>query len=196
MKKLLLGCAMLTVGLCLSASANIIDITLMGNGGIGLLGGSENPPVVGGGSGGEIGAGITFDDVTLQLTINIGWGSGMGFTNLTGTASAGHIHGPTLNPFPGSFNDNAGVMIGLDSLPGWNPSASVGGFSGTVLLTAAQTTALNEGRLYINIHTSVNPTGEIRGYLIVPEPSSLALLVTGLGCAIGVGLSRRRRQRS
>lgn len=194
--KLLLCCGLLIIGLSLSiADAAIIDISLMGNGGVGLRGGSENPVVVGGGSGGEIGAGITFDNVSLQLTINIGWGSGNGFTDLTGNATAGHIHGFTASPAPASFNENAGVMIGLDSLAGWNPSATNGGFSNTVSLSAAQATALNEGRLYINIHTTVNPNGEIRGYLIVPEPTSLALLATGLGCAFGVGLFRRLRRR-
>lgn len=195
MKKLLLTCGVLVVVSWLNVNADIIDISLQGNGGIGLTGGSENPPVVGGGSGGEVGAGITFDTVTLQLNINVGWGSGMGFTNLTGNATAGHIHGATASSAPASFNENAGVMIGLDSLAGWNPSGTSGGFSGTVTLTAAQAGFLNQGRLYINIHTSVNPGGEIRGYLIVPEPSSIALLVTGFG-TLGMFGYRRLRRRS
>jgi hypothetical protein len=173
------------ISLCLvCAAANtvhgtIIDISLQGTAGMGLLGGNENPPVAGGGSGGEVGSGILFDTVTLQLMINIAWGSGNGFTNLTGNATAGHIHGPTADPAPISFTENAPVWIPLDSLPGWNPSATNGGLSGTVPLTAEQATALQEGRLYINVHTSVNPGGEIRGYLIVPEPATLALLTLG-----------------
>ena len=159
--------------------ADIINISLQGTDGKGLLGGNENPAVVGGGSGGEIGAGIFFDNVTLQLTINVGWGSGNGFSDLTGTATAGHIHGPTMDPAPMSFTQNASVLIPLDSLPGWNPSASSGGFNGTITLTSAQAMALEEGRLYINVHTTVNPGGEIRGYMIVPEPSSLALIALG-----------------
>lgn len=158
--------------------ADIINISLQGTAGKGLLPGNENPPVAGG-SGGEVGSGILFDTVTLQLTINIGWGSGNGFSDLTGTATAGHIHGPTADPAPMSFTENAGVLIGLSSLPGWNPSATNGGFNGTVTLTAAQAMALQEGRLYINVHTSVNPGGEIRGYMIVPEPATLALFTLG-----------------
>lgn len=161
------------------APAAIVNVDLFGNGGAGLRPGSENPPVPANSSGGEVGAGITFDTVTLQLTINIGWGTANGFTNLTGNATAGHIHGPTADPAPMSFNENAPVMIGLDSLPGWNPSASSGGFNGTVTLTAAQAQFLNEGRLYINVHTAANSGGEIRGYLIVPEASSLALIALG-----------------
>src|SRR5947207_2637458 len=89
-----------------AARAAIIDISLQGTAGMGLLGGNENPAVVGGGSGGEIGSGILFDNITLQLTVNIGWGSGNGFSDLTGTATAGHIHGPTTSPAPGSFTQN------------------------------------------------------------------------------------------
>ena len=172
--------------------ADIINIDLLGNGGIGLQPGSENPPVVNGGTGGEEGAGITFDTVTLQLTINIGWGVANGFTNLTGNATAGHIHGPTADPAPLSFNENAGILIGLDGLQGWNPSFNSGGFNGTVNLTAAQAQALNEGRLYINIHTNANPGGETRGYLIVPEPGTIALLALG-GLSILPVLRRARK---
>ena len=174
------------------ARADILDISLQGTAGMGLLGGNENPAVVGGGSGGEVGAGILFDTVSLQLTINIAWGSGNGFTNLTGNATAGHIHGPTTSPAPMSFTQNASVMIGLDSLPGWNPSATNGGFNGSVTLTPTQATALNEGRLYINVHTATNAGGEIRGYLIVPEPSSIALIVLG-GLSILPILRRARK---
>ena len=176
------------------ANAAIIPFDLQGTAGFGLLPGNENPATTGG-TGGEIGAGIFFDDVTLQLTINIGWGSGNGFTDLTGDASAGHIHGITTDPAPTSFTENAGVLIPLSTLPGWNPSATVGGFSGTVTLTSEQASALPEGRLYINVHTAANPGGEIRGYLVVPEPSSMALLATGLSCAIAIPLWKRARQR-
>src|ERR1041385_8829668 len=169
----------LIIGGVSAVRANIIDISLQGTAGMGLLGGNENPPVAGGGSGGEVGAGSVFDTVTMQLTIHIGWGSGNGFTNLTGNATAGHIHGPTADPAPMSFTENAPVWIPLDSLPGWNPSATNGGFNGVVTLDAAQTTALNQGRLYINVHTAQAPAGEIRGYLIVPEPTSFALVAFG-----------------
>jgi hypothetical protein len=169
---------------CASAAlADIIPIDLLGKAGPGLLPGNETGTVTGSpGSGGEIGAGITFDNVTLQLTINIGWGSGNGFTDLTGNATAGHIHGPTPSAAPASFNESVGVLIGLNNLAGWNPSATNGGFSGTVTLTSEQASFLYDGRLYINVHTSQNGPGEIRGNLVVvPEPGTFVSVVLGFG---------------
>lgn len=188
---LAVGCV---IGMSLAvagARAAIIPLNLSGTAGAGLLGGNENGPVAGGGSGGELGAGITFNDATLVLSINVGWGSSNGFTNLTGNASAGHIHGPTPSSGTAAFTENAGVMLGLDSVAGWNPSASAGGFNGTVTLNATQATDLLLGREYINIHTIANGGGEIRGYLVqVPEPTALALFGVG---AVATTLRRRRK---
>ena len=147
--------------------AHQIAFDLAGKAGPGLLSGNENGTVNGTpGSGGEVSTGIVFNDQTRVLTIDVGWGSANGFTNLTGDARAGHIHGPTASSGSAAFNENAGVMIGLDDKPGWNPSASSGGFSGSVTLTADQVEFLFAGRLYINIHTETNGGGEIRGNLV------------------------------
>ena len=110
MKLLLAPLALLA--LSTSAPAAVILFDLVGTAGPGLLGGNEAPtPIVGGGSGGEIGAGIFFDDVTRVLTINIGWGSGNGFTDLTSPATAGgHIHGPTLSGGTAAFSQNGSVQ--------------------------------------------------------------------------------------
>jgi hypothetical protein len=188
----LLG-ALWLVGWLSVGKADIINLDLSGKAGPGLLIGNENPSVPSGGSGGEIGAGISFDTLSNVLTINIGWGSGNGFTDLTGTTTGGHIHGPTTDPAPASFTENAGILIALDSLAGWNSSATNGGFSGTVTLTSSQATDLQAGRLYINVHTSANPGGEIRGYLVVPEPNSIALLIVGLAGAFTIAYCRRAR---
>ena len=176
----------------LHTQAALIPFDLKGTAGTGLLGGNEAPtPVVGGGSGGEMSTGIVFNDVTLVLTIITGWGSANGFTNLTGAATAGHLHGPTASGGTAAFTQSAAPKYTIDSLAGWNPSASAGGFNGTVTILAADVVALENGQFYMNIHTATNGGGEIRGYLtVVPEPSSAALLMTG---ALGM-LARRRRR--
>jgi hypothetical protein len=171
-----------------SAFGATFNVDLRGRAGPGLLPGNEIHAINGTpGSGGEVGAGITFDDVTKGLTINVGWGSGQGFTNLTGNATVGHIHGITSSPAPAAFNQTAGVTLGLDNLSGWNNSATNGGFVGTVTLNPAQEAALFAGSMYINVHTSANGPGEIRGNLVIPEPATLTVLA-----ALGVGLLRRR----
>ena len=152
-----------------SAHAHQIAFDLAGKGGAGLLSANENGAINGTpGSGGEVGTGIVFNDQTRVLTINVAWGSGNGFTDLTGNARAGHIHGPTASSGAAAFNDNATIMIGLDNQPGWNASATNGGFSGSVTLTAEQVEFLFAGRLYINVHTPTNTGGEIRGNLVQP----------------------------
>ena len=177
------------------AGADLINFTLEGNTGSGLLPGNENPEVTGGtgglGPSGFVGpGGIVLDTDTNLLSLNLVWGSGNGFTDLTGLASAMHIHGPTASPAPTSFTQNAGVLIGLNGLPGFDSSPSSGGLVGTVALTAGQVTSLLEGRLYINVHTAANPGGEIRG-TIVPEPGTLALVGSAL-LVLAVGRRRSR----
>jgi hypothetical protein len=169
----------------LSANAAIINLDLLGKAGAGLLSGNENGTIAGTpGTGGEFGQGIFFNDVTLQLTINVAWGSGNGFMDLSSAANNSHIHGPTLSGGVGSFTQNADVLF---NLPRVSSSASNGSIATTLNLNATQATELLAGRYYINIHTGPNGGGEIRGN-IVPEPSSVALLSLGV-----LVLMRRRR---
>ena len=179
----------------LSIQADIVQFDLLGKAGPGLLSGNEVPSNSSTGSGGEIGAGISLDTDTFVLTINIGWGSGNGFTDLTGDATVGHVHGATASTPPAAFNETASPLPGgvgdLHTKPGWNPSASSGSFQGSITLSASQVTELLDGRYYINVHTQANSGGEIRGQLVqVPEPSSIALLAVG---AAGFLFLLRRR---
>ena len=185
--------ALFIIALSLAATfqvkAALIPFDLLGRSGSGMRFNNENPASASGsGTGGENGAGITYDNVSKLLTINVGWGSGKGFTDLTGAVTAAHIH----DAGSASFTVNGGVIISLDgATPGFNSSATNGGWTNTTTtLTAPQETSLLSGFLYLNAHTAANGGGEIRGNLIqVPEPSVVGLL--GLG-ASGM-LFRRRR---
>jgi hypothetical protein len=129
---------------------------------VGLNWANEVPAVLNStGSGNEIGNGILFDTSTLVLSLSVGYGSAFGFTDLTGPATAMHIHGPAPTNVP------APVLISLvpNHTPATNPAT--GGFiGGTVTYTADQAVFLLAGSNYINIHTATNTPGEIRGQLV------------------------------
>lgn len=196
MKKALLSVAVLLAVLA-SARAATTQFDLVGTAGPGLLFGNE-PNVTSGGTGGEIdggtnGFGVFYNDANLTLTLNIGWGSSQGFTDLTSTANNSHIHGPTGNNFGNSggtnFFQTAGVLFNLIR----SSSAATGGTIITnIVLTSAQQTDLFNGKYYINIHTVNNGGGELRGFLVpVPEPSIIALAIVG---GIGFAAWRLRRR--
>ena len=124
--------------------------------------------------------------------MHVGFGSGNGLTDLTGDATAAHLHGLTASSGAAAFLENAGVKYPINTLAGWNPSLSTGGFNGVISILPADVPALLAGRLYMNVHTATNPGGEVRGNLTaVPEPGT-----AGLACAAaGLALLRRRRSR-
>ena len=77
------------------------------------------------------------------------------YSNLTGNPTMGHIHG---NAARGA---NAPVLIPFVTIP----MATSGAINGSATLTAAQETNFLNGLFYFNIHTVVNPGGEIRGQI-------------------------------
>jgi hypothetical protein len=174
------------------AHAALHFFRLEGKAGIGLLSGNENHAMNPGftaGSGGLRTTAMVFDDASRSLSINFGWGSANGFTNLSGNATLGHIHGPTAIGGISSFTQNASVRYVLDNLAGWNNNASSGGFIGSVTINVGDVAALFDGKFYVNVHTSANAPGELRGNIVlIPAPGAAACL--GL---FGLVALRRKR---
>jgi CHRD domain len=113
------------------------------------------------GSGGEISGGISFDTGTSVLHLAVGYGSSAGFHNLTGPATAMHIHGTA------GAGTNASVLVSLVpyNFPASNPTNG-GVIFGDIPWPTNDTAALLAGLNYLNIHTTDYPGGEIRGQLI------------------------------
>lgn len=137
--------------------------------------------------------------------------------DLVSPTTVAHVHCCTALPNEGA----AGVASPLPTFPGF-PGIPAGGnppgvFAGSYDRTftvaefinanfitnnggtlasarSALFTGLDEGRAYLNIHSAQYPAGEINGFSsVVPEPSTYALLGTGLGV---IGLVARRRRRA
>lgn len=137
-----------------------------------LNGPSESPPIASPGTGS---ATVIFDSVAHIIEVKVT------FSGLLGTTTAAHIQGPTASPGTG----NAGVMTQVPYFAGfpigvtsgtydhpfdtslastWNP-AFVTAQGSVAAAEAAFGAALADGRAYLNIHSTVDPGGEIRGFL-------------------------------
>ena len=120
---------------------------------------------------------------------------------------AAHIHAsPTVTPttnapvvwgfFGAPFNDNnpndvvtTPFSTGVGGTIGGKWDAPEG--NNTTLL--AQVPNILEGRSYINFHTVQFPGGEVRGTLeVIPEPSTLLLLASGLAGLLATTWYQRR----
>ena len=77
------------------------------------------------------------------------------YQGLTAAATAAHFHGAADGA------GTAGVIINLSS--GFGTLGRAGTLAGRVTLTAAQYLAFADGKVYVNIHNTNFPGGEIRG---------------------------------
>ena len=81
----------------------------------------------------------------------------LSFTTLVGDETAAHIHGPAVK------GENGPVLFGIVN-PGEDELGSPKfGFVGP--FTEDERDSLNRGLLYINVHSSMFPGGEIRGQI-------------------------------
>lgn len=185
---LLIVIAFSFVGFVGTASfADIVHFNFEGTGGSGILASSELPPVDGGGSGGIMAGGVFVDTDTGELSMDFGWGSANGFTDLTSDVGLLNIHGATASSGADAWSESAG---GLITLTGYNASLSEGRYTDSIFLTSTQIDELLEGRYYIHIHTATHAGGEARGYFTaIPEPGSFCFSAFVLA---GMAFIRRR----
>ena len=157
---------------------------------------------------GNASPGVGFATVAIDNVLNTmqvdAW-----FSGLTGTTTASHIHCCTAVPGTGL----AGVATQVPTFTGFPLGVTSGAYSHLFDLTLASTynpafvTAnggtvgsaeaallggIDAGRSYFNIHTTLFPGGEIRGFLTAaPEPATWTMMILGFGLA-GATLRRRR----
>jgi hypothetical protein len=167
-----------------------------------LSGAAESPPNASAGTGVGL---VTYDDVAHTLQVQIT------FSGLVGQTTAAHIHSATAIAGTGT----AGVATATPSFPGFPLGASSGIYNqlfdlklpssyNPVFVTAngsvasAETSlidSMDAGKAYLNVHTTVSPGGEIRGFLAlqssVPEPATWAMFISGFGL---IGAAMRCRQ--
>jgi hypothetical protein len=165
-----------------------------------LNGASESPPNASPGVGSGF---VTIDTIANTMAVDLT------FSGLLGTTTASHIHAPTAAPFTGT----AGVATTTPTFTGFPLGVTSGSYSHTfdLLLAssynpayvtanggtvagaeAALLSSIASGQAYLNIHTTVVPGGEIRGFLIaVPEPATWMTMLLGFA-AIGFVIRRRR----
>ena len=118
------------------------------------LGGNQETPVVSTTAKGT--ASLTLDATGTTLTYHV--------THNVAGGTASHIH-------IGNAGEAGAVLFPL------TPFSS--DMSGAITVTAAQVTDLEAGRYYVNVHSTLNPGGEIRGQILHPGELLYVATLTG-----------------
>jgi hypothetical protein len=163
-----------------------------------LDGPSESPPNSSLGTGF---ATVIFDSTAHTLNVDVT------FSGLTTGTTASHIHAPTASPGTGT----AAIATTTPTFTGFPLGVMSGTYSHLFDLTlsssfnpmfnggtpasdeAALGAALAADEAYLNIHSTMFPMGEIRGFLVVPVPVPSPLLLFGSGLLGLVGWRRFRK---
>jgi hypothetical protein len=134
--------------------------------------------------------GTGFAAVNVDLAAHTIW-IDLTFSGLTGTTTACHIHAPTAvaltgtagvattTPFFAGFPTGvtaAHFTILLDETlaSSFNPSYVTANGGTPASAEAALTTAIADGKAYLNVHSSTFGGGEIRGFLVPGQPTANA----------------------
>ena len=150
---------------------------------------------------------LEIDLVAHTLSVDVS------FAGLSGLTTVAHIH---VIDGPGDANtaDTLGpVATTTPSFPGFPAGVTSGTYAAdfdttdagtyragwitdsggtTAAAEAALFAGIQEGRAYLNVHSSVFQGGEIRGFLVlVPEPSTALLFGAGLAGLLARGRSRK-----
>lgn len=136
-----------------------------------LDGASQNPPVTSPGTGTTT---VTWNTATNEMSVDVS------FSGLTTGTTASHIHCCVAAP------GNTGVATPVPTFPGFPLGVTSGTYSHTFDMTAtasyspafvaahggtaasaeaALLAGIRAGQAYLNIHTTMFPGGEIRGFL-------------------------------
>jgi hypothetical protein len=166
-----------------------------------LSGPGESPPNASPGIGDAI---VTVDTTANTMEVEVL------FSGLLGATTASHIHcctaapdtgtaivattTPTFPGFPlGVTSGTYDQVFDLTMASSYNP-AFIAAAGGTTASAEAQLLAgMAVGDSYLNIHTTVVPGGEIRGFLAATQtPEPAGLLLAGAALA-GIAFYRRKR---